>query len=79
MKMEGYIFQTYGNNNSLNDNISTDGFYIYGTNMLIALHSMLTYLVILLMQFYIALRTGFSDAQYLVEYLLVNKREEGLR
>jgi TolB-like protein len=28
------------------------------------------------MQFWITFRTGFRDAHYLVEYVLVNKREE---
>jgi hypothetical protein len=28
------------------------------------------------MQFWIRFRTGFRDAHYLVEYILVNKREE---
>ena len=34
------------------------------------------YLVILSMQFWITFRTGFRDAHYLVEHLVVNKREE---
>jgi TolB-like protein len=28
------------------------------------------------MQFWITFRTGFRDAHYLVEYIIVNKREE---
>jgi TolB-like protein len=28
------------------------------------------------MQFWITFRTGFRDANYLVEYIIVNKREE---
>jgi hypothetical protein len=37
---------------------------------------MLIHLVILVMQFWITFRTGFRDAHYLVEHVMVNKREE---